>query len=527
MDIVEAEVIIIGGGIAGLIAAEYLSMSKNVIVITKSEIEHSNSYLAQGGISAVIDLNDKWQEHYMDTLQAGQFHNDPEMTEFLVKEGNKVIDSLSSWGVLFDRNCNGQFLLGKEGGHLRNRIVHAGGDQTGKKIMETLIGRVSGKVRVETGQYAVDLLAANGNCYGVYCKDDDGRITLYKSTHTILAGGGYAGIFSATSNAYGSDGSAVCMAYRAGAELADLEFVQFHPTLLKSEKISGLITEAVRGEGGVLVDSNGSPIMEEVHPLKDLAPRDIVSRRIFEKIHYQRTSVFLDIKGISNFKKKFPGVTALCENAGISLDAGFIPVTPGAHFTMGGIKTDLFGRTSLGGLYAVGECANTGVHGANRLASNSLLEGAVFAKQTAQYILSVKHERIPPFSFSFMQESYSAGSSSNDALLEITDIQEIMDKYAGICREEEGLKKAEYKLQLENFNPALLEQPIAAIKRLNMQTMAWLTVTSCLKRKESRGSHYRKDFPFALKEWEQKKIIRSVLRDESFTTKEATAGILN
>lgn len=527
MDIVEAEVIIIGGGIAGLIAAEYLSMNKNVIVITKSDIKHSNSYLAQGGISAVIDKNDTWQEHYMDTLQAGNFHNEPEMTEFLVKEGSKVIDSLSCWGVPFDRNLNGEFMLGKEGGHHRNRIVHAGGDQTGKKIMEALIRRVNDKVRIETGQYAVELLAADGMCYGVFCKDDDGCVTLYKSTHTILAGGGYAGIYSPTSNAYGSDGSAICMAYRAGAELADLEFVQFHPTLLKSEKISGLITEAVRGEGGVLVNSKGSPIMDGVHPLRDLAPRDIVSRRIFDEIHNQRGSVFLNIKDVSDFENKFPGVTTLCGNAGISLDAGLIPVTPGAHFTMGGIKTDLFGRTSLEGLYAVGECANTGVHGANRLASNSLLEGAVFAKQTAQYILSEKNERTLPFFFSLIQESYSAGNYSNDALLEINDIQEIMDKYAGICRDEEGLKKAENKLQLGNFNHALLDKPIALIKRLNMQTMAWLTVTSCLKRNESRGSHYRRDFPFALKEWGQKKIIRSVLRDESFIAKKAAAGILN
>lgn len=527
MDIVEAEVIIIGGGIAGLIAAEYLSMNKNVIVITKSDVKHSNSYLAQGGISAVIDKNDTWQEHYMDTLQAGHFHNEPEMTEFLVKEGSKVIDSLFCWGVPFDRNLNGQFILGKEGGHHRNRIVHAGGDQTGKKIMEALIRRVNDKVRIETGHYAVELLTANGVCYGVYCKDDDGCVTLYKSTHTILAGGGFAGIYSSTSNAYGSDGSAICMAYRAGAELADLEFVQFHPTLLKSEKISGLITEAVRGEGGVLVNSNGSPIMDGEHPLKDLAPRDIVSRRIFDEIHNQRGSVFLNIKDVSDFKNKFPGVTTLCENAEISLDAGLIPVTPGAHFTMGGIKTDLFGRTSLRGLYAVGECANTGVHGANRLASNSLLEGAVFAKQTAQYILSEKHETALPFSFSLIQKSYAEGNYSNNALLKINDIQEIMDKHAGICRDEEGLKKAENKLQLGNINPALLDQPIAFIKRLNMQTMAWLTVTSCLKRNESRGSHYRRDFPFAQKEWEQKKIIRSVLRDESFIAKKAAAGILN
>ncbi|MCM3716996.1 L-aspartate oxidase [Fictibacillus phosphorivorans] len=527
MNIVEAEVIIIGGGISGLVAAEYLSTSKNVIVITKSDIQHSNSYLAQGGVAAVMDKDDKWQEHYMDTLQAGKFHNDPEMTEFLVKEGNKVIHSLTRWGVPFDRNEDGQFLLGKEGGHHRNRIVHAGGDQTGKKIMETLIERVSGRVRIETGQYAVDLLVLNGDCYGVYCKSDDGSVTLYKAPDTILAGGGYAGIYSATSNPFGSDGSAVCMAYRAGAELADLEFVQFHPTLLKSNKISGLITEAVRGEGGVLMNANGTPIMEGVHPLKDLAPRDIVSRKIFEEIFERGTSVFLNIKDISNFRKKFPGVTALCGKAGISIEAGYIPVTPGAHFTMGGIKTDVFGRTTVGGLFAIGECANTGVHGANRLASNSLLEGSVFAKQTAHYILSRKQERTLPFSFLSMHNSCTRDSLSNELLLEINVIQQLMDKYAGICREEEGLKTARNKLQLENFKPILLDQPVDSIKRLNMQTMAWLTVTSCLIRKESRGSHYRRDFSFATEEWEQKKIIRSVMGDESIIVKKTTAGVFN
>jgi L-aspartate oxidase len=526
MEIVEADVLIIGGGIAGLMAAEHLSSNKNVIVITKSDINHSNSYLAQGGISAVIDKNDTWHEHFSDTLHAGQFHNDPEMTEFLVKKGSNVIDSLFKWGVPFDRNPNGHFILGKEGGHHRNRIVHAGGDQTGKKVMETLIHRVKNKVRIETGQYAVDLLVEDNICCGVYCRDGNDSITIYKASHTILAGGGYAGIYSVTSNPYGSDGSAVCMAYRAGAELTDLEFVQFHPTLLKSEKISGLITEAVRGEGGVLVDSQGSPIMDGIHPLKDLAPRDIVSRRIFDVIHNQRESVFLSIKRISNFEKKFPGVTALCKSAGISLASDLLPVAPGAHFTMGGITTDQFGRTSLRGLYAIGECAHTGVHGANRLASNSLLEGAVFAKQTAAYILSEQEEKIFPFSLSLLQR-FSYPDYLKEKLLDTNDIQALMDNFAGIIRDEEGLKNAKEKLQLRNFRLSLIGMPLAEIKAINMQTMAWLTATNCLMRQESRGSHYRRDFPFTQKEWEQKKIIRSVLLDESFIAKKTAAGILN
>jgi L-aspartate oxidase len=526
MNIVEADVLIIGGGIAGLMAAEYLSLHKNVIVITKSSVEQSNSYMAQGGISAVMDKEDTWQEHFSDTLLAGHFHNDHKMTEYLVKEGSKVINSLFDWGVPFDLNLNGQFMLGKEGGHHRNRIVHAGGDQTGKKVMEALIDRVNKKVRIETGQYAIDLLVEKDICFGAYCKDNEGSLTIYKASHTILAGGGYAGIYSDSSNVHGSDGSAVCMAYRAGAELADLEFVQFHPTLLKSNKISGLITEAVRGEGGVLVNSNGYPVMDDTHSLKDLAPRDIVSRRLFEVIHNQKETVYLNIQRIKEFEKKFPGVTALCDKAGISLKSGLIPVAPGAHFTMGGIKADHFGRTSLQGLYAVGECANTGVHGANRLASNSLLEGAVFGKQTALYILCEKEERRINFSLSSF-EWFSSANYMNDELLEEKTIQALMDKYVGICRTQKGLKKAKDKLQIRLFNPPLVNQPLSLIKKLNMQTMAWLTVTSCLKRKESRGSHYRTDYPHTQKEWEQKKIIRSVLRDESLITKKAAAGIFN
>lgn len=524
MKIIEADVLIIGGGIAGLMAAEYLSLHKNVIVITKSNVEKSNSFMAQGGISAAIDKNDHWREHFSDTLQAGHFHNDLSMTEFLVKEGHDVIHTLSRWGVPFDRDSDGNYLLGREGGHHQNRIVHAGGDQTGKKIMEVLIKRVNEKINIVSGQYAVDLITDQNQCFGAYCKDAGGNITVYKASHTILAGGGYAGIYPISSNSFGSDGSVICMAYRAGVNLTDLEFVQFHPTLLKSDHSSGLITEAVRGQGGVLVNSKRIPVMNGIHPLKDLAPRDIVSRRLFEVIHDHDETVYLDIGNIEQFHLKFPGVTLLCEKAGISLREGLIPVAPGAHFTMGGIITDLQGKTSLDGLYAVGECAHTGVHGANRLASNSLLEGAVFAKQAARHILRSEQFNLQVPLMPAL-EWFSNKTDIENELHEETLIQSVMTECAGICRHQKRLVKAKNLLQLKNFRPSLVNMPLPLIKRLNMQTMAWLTVTSSLQRTESRGSHYRTDFPVPNKSWEQKKITRSIRNDESIIAKKAAAGI--
>ncbi|GGB49224.1 L-aspartate oxidase [Fictibacillus barbaricus] len=525
MNRIEADVLIIGGGIAGLMAAEYLSSHKNVIVVTKFSAEKSNSYLAQGGISAAIDKNDSWAEHLLDTLKAGHHHNDQEMVKRLVQEGTEVVHTLADWGVRFDRNNDGSFMLGKEGGHHRNRIVHAGGDQTGKKVMDALFSRLNDKVRIINHQYAVDLVIQNNQCFGAYCKDEAGNLVFFHSRHTILAGGGYAGIYATTSNKYGSDGSVICMAYRAGVELSDLEFVQFHPTLFSGGESGGLITEAVRGQGGILVNSKGVPFMEGVHPLKDLAPRDIVSRRIFEEIHIHGEKVYLDIKGITNFDKKFPGVTALCKKGGISIEEGLIPVAPGAHFTMGGIRADHNGRTSMKGLYAIGECANTGVHGANRLASNSLLEGAVFAKAASQSILSKSEENVSvPFPFPGL-ETFSQNNDLSSELLSEEHIQSVMDKHAGICRNQKGLEDASDRVQLNTLNPSLINEPLSVIKRFNMQTMAWLTITSCLKRAESRGSHYRSDFPFKQNDWEQKKIIRSLQHDESIIAKKTAAGL--
>jgi L-aspartate oxidase len=525
MNIVETDVLIIGGGIAGLMAAEYLSLHKNVIIITKVNLEHSNSYLAQGGISAAIHESDHWRKHFHDTIHAGHDHNNHSMTEHLVKKGQNVINTLSEWGVPFDKDSDGNFLLGKEGGHHCSRIVHAGGDQTGKKVMEVLIDRVKNKTTIVSGQYAVDLIVDKDRCIGAYCKDENENLTKYLAANTILAGGGYAGIYSVSSNIHGADGSSICMAYRAGVELTDLEFVQFHPTLLCHSRYKGLITEAVRGQGGILVNSKGKAVMEDYHPMKDLAPRDIVSRRLFHEIHEKGESVYIDIRGIDQFELKFPGVTALCKEAGISMKEGLIPVSPGAHFTMGGIMTDFHAKTSLEGLYAIGECACTGVHGANRLASNSLLEGAVFAKQAADDIISSKRKTA---SYTAAQHKwYSEQTNINEELLDSSFVKTVMNESAGICRNHERITIAKDVLQLSNFKPTLILKSLSDIQKMNIQTMAWLTVTSCLQRTESRGSHYRTDYPVHDKKWNQKNIVRSLEQDESNHSKKAVTGFFN
>jgi L-aspartate oxidase len=527
MNIIETDVLIVGGGISGLMAAAYLSVEKNVIVITKSDVHHSNSFMAQGGISATIGKDDKWEDHFLDTIQAGHLHNNRKMTEQLVKEGPNIINTLSEWGVPFDADPSGMFMLGKEGGHKKNRVVHAGGDQTGKKIMEVLIERVRQKAKIVTGQYAIDLAVLDNTCYGVYCKDQLGALTLFTSSNTILAGGGYAGIYSHSTNASASDGSAVCMAYRAGAELADLEFVQFHPTLLTSKNRSlGLITEAVRGLGATLINSTGAPIMEDFHPMRDLAPRDVVARKMYEEIHGKGEVIYLDIRKIEQFEKKFPGVTSICKNGKIPLEEGLIPVAPGAHFTMGGIVADENGATKLDGLYAIGECANTGVHGANRLASNSLLEGAFFAKRSADHILKKIHTK-KKISSVLSHGLIGRGDNMEGKLQEEESVKRIMEESAGIIRTHSRLKKAEQLLELPNLTPFLLNKPVSYVNRFNMQTMAWLTVTSCLKRTESRGCHYRDDYKETKACWEQKKIVRRMEEDEPFIVKKATSRVFN
>jgi len=523
MEINEDDILIIGSGIAGLFAAQLLAKAKSVTIVTKGKLQNSNSILAQGGIAAAIGKEDKWENHFTDTIIAGNYHNNEQATKVLVENAASAIRQLVDLGVPFDKSDVNELQLGKEGGHHKRRIVHAGGDSTGKEVINTLINKVKGQVKIHEDEMALDLIINNKECVGVITKDSDGEIKIYKANHIILATGGVGGIYSLTSNDSTVTGDGMAMAYRAGAELSDLEFIQFHPTMLVSNnKAYGLISEAVRGEGAKLVTEEGKYIMQGVHPLEDLAPRDIVARRIFDVIQ-NGEKVFLDISMINNFSKRFPTITQICQENNINLRKGLIPVYPGAHFIMGGVKTNLHGETTIKGLYAVGEVAYTGVHGANRLASNSLLEGIVFATRLVQYILEQPCNHQKAFRLPKIEKK-------EILLPNIEDINTVMTENVGIKRSEASLTYAKNWFELffpvNNFNQ-LLDLSIAQMTKLNIVTIGWLITTSALKRTESRGGHYRSDCPIQNdEEWLKRYIVRRRVENESYQIENATTTAL-
>ncbi|MDQ0224728.1 L-aspartate oxidase [Metabacillus niabensis] len=505
----QSDIVIIGSGIAALSAAYHLK-NRKVVIITKSLWADSNSMLAQGGIAAVTQKNDSWENHYRDTLIAGCFHNDEKNVEFLVKDGPKEIKDWCQKGITFDTDENGQFLLGKEGAHSQHRILHAGGDATGLKVTSFLYQAVKASVTIVENEMATDLIIKDGICCGVYTKNEKGEITQYISSKTIIASGGCGAVYGNTSNAEVITGDGIAMAYRAGAEIADMEFIQFHPTMLHvNGRCVGLISEAVRGEGAILVNQNGEAFMEHKHDQKDLAPRDIVARAIFDEMK-KGNNVFLDISCIKNFQTRFPTISEICVRNGIDLKKGKIPVAPGMHFLMGGIRTNDKGETSINNLFAIGEAACTGVHGANRLASNSLLEGLVFAKRVADHINSkpvVNEKKV----FPNIQEECC--ETLKISLPTKKQIQEMMNKYVGIQRTQAELNYViNWFMRYERFfqNNNVKNFTKEEIEIINLLTVGWLIATSASMRTESRGGHYRLDFPVADDNtWRKKQIIRT------------------
>ncbi|WP_035350003.1 L-aspartate oxidase [Fictibacillus gelatini] len=521
MNVTQSDVLIIGSGVAGLMAADFLRTKLNVTIITKSTFQQSNSYYAQGGISASIDPNDHWTDHFLDTITAGCFHNEATLTELLVQEAPDIIERLVSIGVPFDKTASGGLSLGREGGHRYPRIIHAGGDQTGAFIVKTLYDRLRKSIRIEEHEFAGDLIIQDGKCIGVWTKNKDDNIHFYYAKHIILATGGMAGLYEVTSNDETITGDGIAMAYRAGAALSDLEFVQFHPTMLYSQgKAHGLVSEAVRGEGARLVTEDGTPIMEGRHPLEDLAPRDIVARAIFKKME-EGLPVYLDITAVKNFATRFPSITKLCEKANIPIKNGRIPIKPGAHFSMGGVITDEWGETSIPHLYAIGEVARTGVHGANRLASNSLLEGMVFAKQTATHILSADCDMPQP--------DYPIPSTYSPLILpDKQAIKKTMGEKAGIVRHPVELKEAISWFESFDFSKCNMFCSTYDLEVINMLTVGWLTATSALMRTESRGGHYRSDYPVPNdQEWLRRQLIRKKVNDEYVTSEKEIARVLS
>ncbi|MED1561024.1 hypothetical protein AJ85_16555 [Alkalihalobacillus alcalophilus ATCC 27647 = CGMCC 1.3604] len=495
MTMARAGVIIIGSGIAGLMAAHLLADDFNVIVLTKSKLTTSNSKLAQGGIAAALHPNDNWKKHFEDTLRAGYGHHLEHNVELMVKRAPELITYMANLGVPFDRTKTQGFKLGMEGAHQERRIVHADGDQTGKAFVMTLLEKIKGRVEVMEKTEALSLVKENGQVIGVQTDK-----CLLKADFTIIATGGIGQLYTYTSNARTTTGDGMALAYRAGAMLSDLEFIQFHPTLLlHQEEVVGLASEALRGEGARLVDENGFAIMSE-HPNKDLAPRDVVSRKIYD---YQAAGkkVFLDISSIEKFSERFPQVFQICQRAGIKLDTSLLEVAPGAHFISGGINTNEHGETSLPALYALGEVACTGVHGANRLASNSLLEGLVFAERA---VLDIR-EKAKSLHFKglqFLLETDLTQKEESVKLPSLEHLRMMMTQFAGIKRTEAGLKKVIDWLR--PYQPWLEQKSSFAPKQMeeaNQLLIALLICQSALARTESRGGHFRLDYPKEQEGW--------------------------
>lgn len=486
----DCDFLVIGAGVAGLRAAIELAKHGSVLVIAKDSLRESSSEYAQGGIAAALSDDDEVALHESDTIFAGDGLCDVAAVHTLVEEGPEAIQDLIDWGAEFDREGS-QLSLTREGAHSRNRIVHAHGDSTGREIARTLYRRAAGMqgIRFESYSAIVDLLMADGRAAGAVVLDEkSGVVREVHSRAVMLATGGLGRVFRETTNPDVATGDGVAMAWRAGAEIENIEFVQFHPTALHVEGAPRfLLSEALRGEGAVLRNKSGEAFMGRYHELKDLAPRDVVSRSIVAEM--RRTGsphVWLDITGHPTgfVSKRFPRIHQTCLAHGVDIETQAAPVHPAAHYAMGGVKSDLHGRTSVEGLFAAGEVACTGVHGANRLASNSLLEALVFGERAGRAMghlprdTAAAHRTAPVFLTPAMSER---------------DIRDIAWEQCGIARDGVGLRSAVEKLGQAEMRPAGVT--LQATELRNIHRVATLIAQCALWREESRGAHFREDFP--------------------------------
>jgi L-aspartate oxidase len=498
-----ADFLVIGAGVAGLRAAIELAQAGEVLVVAKDTLQESSSEYAQGGIAVAIGEDDHIELHEQDTLTAGDGLCDPAAVRTLVEEGPGAIEQLIAWGAAFDR-ANDRLALTREGAHSRNRILHAHGDSTGQEIARTLYREATSRpnIRFRSFSATTDLLVHGGEVCGALVFDEPSRqYTPVLARAVLLASGGLGRVFRDTTNPDIATGDGVAMAYRAGAEISDIEFVQFHPTALHLKDAPRfLLSEALRGEGAWLRNAAGDRFMPRYHRLAELAPRDVVSRSMVEEM--SRTGVwriYLDLTHLNAgfIQKRFPRIYQTCLRYGLDITASRVPVHPAAHYAMGGVRTDLDGRTNLQRLFAAGEVACTGVHGANRLASNSLLEGVVFGARAGAAMRRWAEAELPGAGSAAPAEFPCIGES---------DVRELAWHHCGILRSAGSLEPAVERLRAASSRPNP-EASLALHELRNIHTVALLIARCALARQESRGAHYRTDFPEKRLEFQLHSIV--------------------
>lgn len=498
MERAETDFLVIGAGIAGLRAAITLAGAGRVLVVTKESLGESNTQYAQGGIAVAMSGAEDVSLHLEDTLAAGDGLVDPLAARVLVEEGPARVEELLRWDTRFDRYATGELMLTREGAHSRNRILHANGDATGREIGRALLAHATAIPGISLLPWTLltDLIVADGRVRGARLLDESGKAQVVSARTVLLASGGAGQVYSDTTNPAVATGDGIAAALAASAELADMEFYQFHPTALSLPGVPRfLLSEALRGEGAWLVNAAGERFMQRYHPLLELAPRDVVARAITRE-GMDGKPVYLDMRHVTGIDPdtRFPGISAFLHQHGLDLARDLIPVRPAAHYLMGGVRTDVDGRTSLAGLYAAGEVACTGVHGANRLASNSLLEGLVFGARAAEAMREERDVAVTAFPESGAPQAADAPLPPVEEA--IRGLQQQMWEHAGLLRDAQLLQSidlagaAAYAHQTPSAQWTRREYEARSLARV-----AQAIVRSALAREESRGAHYRNDFP--------------------------------
>jgi L-aspartate oxidase len=530
----EVGVLVVGSGVAGLSTALALPADRSVLLVTKGRLAHSATRYAQGGIAAVLGEDDSPGDHWADTMTAGDGLCDHDAVGVLVEEGAEAVRRLQRLGTRFDLEA-GVLARTLEGGHSRPRIVHAGGDATGAEVERALIDAVRAAAHVATAErsFLIDLVRDGAVLWA------DGAARLVRAGAVVLASGGAGQLYASTTNPALSTGDGIAAALRAGAALADLEFVQFHPTALHLDSDPRpLISEAMRGEGAVLRDASGDRVMEGVHPRADLAPRDVVTRGMAARMAALGVDhLYLDATAVpaDRLERRFPTILARCRAAGVEPTRDWIPVSPAAHYLMGGVLTDLQGRTTLPGLYAVGEAACTGVHGANRLASNSLLEGLVFAARIARAVPEETAEDWPPAAappapgvplpaldgptHTWDGNGHRGGSGPAAAAAVQDELRRLMTADVGVLRSADGLARAARRLAELTWwpapapatragGPAPASEGRRSWETANLLQLGGLLARLALAREESRGAHHRREYPGPVDAWRVRQVVR-------------------